>query len=376
MKFMKKRQVSIIVITLSIIVMGYLTMLFLISQKSLPERRNPVVPDRYVKAEKVVYQTIKSPVLSTGRMSSSQTLDVVSEASGKIEQGDVALKTGEAFKKGDILFKIYDDEVQLVLKAKKSKFMNTIALLLPDIKLDFPDYYNHFVEFFNKISIDKDLPSLPVLKNQKLKIYLAARNLLSDYFIIKGDELRLKRHTVRAPFDGAFLLVNQEVGSYANMNARLAKIINTEKLELVVSVKEPISKWVSKGDKVHINAKNSDKLINGVVVRKSDFINENTQSRSIYIRMKNDRDRIVWGQYLNVKFEGKSISNVMEIPRSAIFNHNQVFIVSENRLFKRDINIIKENSVSVIFDGLKQDVYVVTEPLIDVRENTEVKILK
>lgn len=373
---MKKRQVSIIVITLSIIVMGYLTMLFLISQKSLPERRNPVVPDRYVKAEKVVYKTIKSPVLSTGRMSSSQTLDVVSEASGKIEQGDVALKTGEAFKKGDILFKIYDDEVQLVLKAKKSKFMNTIALLLPDIKLDFPDYYKHFVEFFNKISIDKDLPSLPVLKNQKLKIYLAARNLLSDYFIIKGDELRLKRHTVRAPFDGAFLLVNQEVGSYANMNARLAKIINTEKLELVVSVKEPVSKWISKGDKVHINAKNSDKLINGVVVRKSDFINENTQSRSIYIRMINDRDRIVWGQYLNVKFEGKSVSKVMEIPRSAIFNHNQVFIVSENRLFKRDINIIKENSVSVIFDGLKQGVYVVTEPLIDVRENTEVKILK
>lgn len=376
MKFMKKRQVSIIVITLSIILMGYLTMLFLISQRSLPERRNPVVSDRYVKAEKVVYKTIKSPVFATGRMSSSQTLDIVSEASGKIEQGDVFLKTGEAFKKKDILLKIYDDEAQLVLKAKKSKFMNTIALLLPDIKLDFPDYYNHFIEFFNKISIDKDLPELPVLKNQKLKIYLAARNLLSDYFIIQGDELRLKRHTVKAPFDGAFLVVNQEVGSYANMNARLAKIINTEKLELVVSVKESVSKWVSKGDKVVINMKNSTKLINGVVIRKSDFINENTQSRSLYIRITRGKDKIVWGQYMHAMFEGKPINKVMEIPRSAVFNHNQVFIVSDNRLFKRKINIVKENSVSVIFDGLKQGVYVVTEPLIDVRENTEVKILK
>lgn len=373
---MKKRQIIIVLITLSILLMGYLTMLFLISQRSLPERRDPIVPDRYVKAEKVIYRSIKSPVLATGRMSSSQTLNVVTEASGKIEQGDILFKKGEAFKKGNILLKIYDDEAQLNLKAKKSRFMNTIALLLPDIKLDFPDYYDKFLGFFNDISINKDLPKLPILLNEKLKIYLSAKNLLNDYFIIKGEELHLKRYVIRAPFNGTLIDVNQEVGSYAGMNSRLAKIINTDKLELIVSVRESMSQWINKGDKVKLKIKSSSKIINGIVVRKSDFIDENTQSRSFYVRIIKGKDKIVWGQYMNAEFEGKKVHNVMQIPRNAVFNHNHVFIVSNGKLFKREINIIKENNKSIVFYGLKKDVYVVIEPLIDVRENSEVKILK
>lgn len=350
-------------------------MLFLISQRSLPKRRDPIIPDRYVKAEKVIYKSIKSPISSSGRMSSSQILNVVSEASGKIEQGDILLKKGESFKKGDVLLRIYDDEAQLNLKAKKSRFMNTIALLLPDIKLDFPDYYHKFRSFFNDISMNKDLPELPKLSNEKLKIYLSARNLLNDYFIIKGEELRLKRYVIKATFNGTLIDVNQEVGSYASMNSRLAKIINTDKLELVVSVKESMSEWINKGDKVKLNMKSSLDVINGIVVRKSDFIDENTQSRSFYVRIINGRNKIVWGQYANAEFEGKEINNVMEIPRNAVFNYNQVYVVFNGKILKREINIIKESNKSIVFNGLDKSVYVVTEPLIDARENSDVKIL-
>jgi multidrug efflux pump subunit AcrA (membrane-fusion protein) len=373
---MKKRQVSIVIITLAIITMGYMTMLFLNSQRSFPERRSPVIPDRYVKAEMVDYKKIISPILATGRMTSSQTIDIISEASGKIESGNILFKKGEAFKKGDVLVKIYDDEAQLALKARKSRFLNSLALLLPDIKIDFPSKYDAFIAFFDSIKLDNDLPNLPNITGEKIKIYLASRNILNDYFTIKGEELRVKRYVIKAPFDGALLSVNQEVGSYAGMGARLAKIINTGNLELELPIKDSKSKWVAIGDKVKIITNKLFTGIEGKLVRKSDFIDISTQSRTVYVKITKGFEKIVWGQYMEAQFEGKPIKAAMEIPRNAVFNYNQVFIVFEGKLFKREVNIIKQNDTSVVFDGLENNVFVVTEPLIDARENSEVKILK
>jgi len=372
---MKRRQITILVITLSIVIMGYLTMLFLVSQKSYPKRRTPVIPDRYVKAEKVTYESIVSPVFATGRMSSSQVIDIVSEASGKIENGNVLFKRGQSFKKGDVLVKIYDDEAQLALKARKSRFLNSIALLLPDVKVDFPSSYEVFKTFFIDIKMDEDLPDLPKIKNDKMKIYLASRNLLNDYYTIKGEELRIKRYVIRAPFDGSLLAVNQEVGSYAGMGARLAKIINTSKLELEVPVIDNKSQWIEIGDNVKISINDNSRELMGRVVRKSNFVDPNTQSRILYVKIVKGVDNIVWGQYMTAEFEGKSINSAMEIPRNAVFNHNQVFVVKNGLLSKMKINIIKQNDTSVVFDGLSEDVSVVVEPLIDARENTKVKIL-
>lgn len=373
---MNKRQISILVVTLSIVLMGYLTMLFLNSQKSFPDKRSPVIPDRYVKAEMVDYKSVISPVMATGRMSSSQTVDIVSEASGMMERGDVIFKKGEAFKKGDILVKIYDDEALLALKAHKSRFMNSLALILPDIKVDFPTKYDAYLGFFNNISLDNDLPVLPKITENNLKIYLASKNILNDYFTIKGEELHIKRYVIRAPFDGAILSVSQELGSFAGLGARLAKIINTSNLELELALSDIKSQWVSIGDKVKIRTSESNAIIEGQLIRKSDFIDEDTQSRSVYVKINKGINKIVWGQYMEAEFAGKEIKSAMEIPRNAVFNYNQVYIVSEGKLHKKEINIIKQNDTSVIFDGLDKDIFVVTEPLIDARENTEVKILK
>lgn len=372
---MKRRHIIIIVITSAILIMGYLTMLFLVSQKSYPKRRTPVIPDRYVKAEQVKYKAIISPVFATGRMSSSQVIDVVSEASGKIENGNILFKKGQSFKKGDVLVKIYDDEAQLALKARKSRFLNAIALLLPDIKIDFPSRYDVFKAFFIDIKMDEDLPELPKIQSDKMKIYLASRNLLNDYYTIKGEELRIKRYVIRAPFTGSLLAVNQEVGSYAGMGARLAKIINTSKLELEVPVIDNKSQWIEVGDNVRVLINDDSRELVGRVIRKSNFVDPNTQSRIIYVKIVNGAKDIVWGQYMTAQFEGKSIDAAMEIPRNAVFNHNQVFVIKDGLLSKRKINIIKQNDTSVIFDGLSDDVFVVTEPLIDARENTKVKIL-
>ena len=78
-----------------------------------------------------------------GRVVSGNDVLLVSEAAGKIEQGEVRLKKGTSFKKGQLLATIYKDEAELALKARISKFMNALTNILPDMKVDFPDEYEN-----------------------------------------------------------------------------------------------------------------------------------------------------------------------------------------------------------------------------------------
>ena len=64
----------------------------------------------------------------------------------------------------------------------------------------------------------------------------------------------------------------------------------------------------------------------------------------------------------------------MEVPRNIVFNTNEVFIVNDNRIHKKQINIIKVNEKSLIFNGLKPGEVVVMQPLINVLEGTQVEI--
>ena len=81
------------------------------------------------------------------------------------------------------------------------------------------------------------------------------------------------------------------------------------------------------------------------------------------------------GEYLTVVFPGFAIPDAMEMPRNAVFNTNEVFVVNDGKLKKREINIIKVNETSLIFRGLEEGEMLVVEPLINTRENSPVGIL-
>jgi hypothetical protein len=96
---------------------------------------------------------------------------------------------------------------------------------------------------------------------------------------------------------------------------------------------------------------------------------------SVFIGVQNNPNNPLYeGQYLKASFDGEITSNAMEIPRRAVFNNNMVFIINDSTLRKAEINILKINQQSMIFNGLDEGAYVVMEPLINVVEGTTVEI--
>ena len=102
------------------------------------------------------------------------------------------------------------------------------------MKIDFPESVDSYRDFFTSISVDKALPPLPEISDDQLKIFLASRNVISEYYSIQRDELQLKRRTIRAPFNGTYKEVYLENGAYTNTGGRVARAIRTDKMELEV----------------------------------------------------------------------------------------------------------------------------------------------
>lgn len=286
------------------------------------------------------------------------------------------MRKGESFAKGQLLVKIENPEVELSLKSSKSRFMTSLANTLADIQIDYNNEYQKWGSFFQKISVDEPLPKMPKIENEQFKIFLASKNILGDYYSIQSQEVRLAKHFLYAPFKGSFASVNLQESSVVNPGSVIGSLINTSNYEIEVPVIKSDAKWLNMGQKVHIYPEDSNDTIVGKIVRIADFIDPQTQSIPVFVSMNKNRHSMIYeGSYFDCEFENITVEESMEVPRSIVFNHNEVFIVKDGRLRKKEINILKLNEQTLYFNGLTEGEWLVNEALINANENMEVEII-
>ena len=129
---------------------------------------------------KVNNSDLQSEISSSGRVVSLNNINISSEVSGKLE-GNFSIKKGTKFRKGDVLFRVKNTDIKLLADAKKSNFMNLLSSNLADIKLDFPEEYTKWDEFFNSISFNSPIGDLPETSTSKEKNFIISRGIMSEY---------------------------------------------------------------------------------------------------------------------------------------------------------------------------------------------------
>ena len=371
---MSKKTIAFILVPI-ILVGSVLLMNFLAGKKELPPERPKPEVKNYVRVQEVKYDRIPVEIEAFGRVGSSQQVDLVAEVGGKLLQGSINLKEGQNFKKGQLICRIYNVEQRLNLLAAKSNFLN-MASALPDLKIDYPDSYDGWIRYFDAIDIEKDLSSLPAPRNSKEKTFLATRNITGEYYTIKSQEENLKKYSIYAPYSGSVLRVNLEIGSVVNPGSVIATVIRTDKLELQVPVEQRDIGYVRIGAPVRIVQEGEVlRSWEGVVVRKADFIDPNTQSVSVYIAIKSKGNDIYDGLYLKAFVPGNAVNQGMKIDRSIVRNKNQVFVVENDRLVAKEINILKISQNEIVFNGLEEGQKLVVDAPANASNNMVVDIL-
>lgn len=375
---MNTRKIVVSVILSGIIVFsGKMLQNFLTSKKTEPFQRPQNEQKQYVQAEPINYKDLPAIVIAYGRVISGQNINLISEVQGRIVGNSVPLRNGQSFKKGDLLVKIDDTELQLSIKAKKSAYLNRVASVLADFKLDFPESFERWNNYFEQIDIDKPLPDLPTISNNTEKTYLASAGILTDFYIIKTDEERLNRYKIYAPFDGSYILVNAEVGTVLNPGSPIAQIVSNSSQELSTPISSEDGKNIQIGSKVKIYNTNGDGYWSGVINRITDVVNPQTQSRTAFIQIfPNPNFLLHDGLYLRAEIEGKIYKNVMEVPRKSVYNSNTVYLIKNGELKAYDANILFSNENNFFINGLNVGDTLLTESLLNARNGLKVQILQ
>jgi len=372
---MRKIIIVVVSIFLFLAISGIIAMQ-LKKMKPKEETKDAKEIKRFVKVKTVKYQDIKSEFRETGRVASQSVIDLSTEVRGKILPGQIALKKGQSFRKGQLLLKVYNQEAKLALQSRKSRFLNSLANILPDLKTDFKESYTTWLNFFEAIDIQKNLPKLPETKSNKEKIFLASRNILADYYTIRSSEITLSKYYLYAPFSGTYTAVYSEQGAIANPGQRIASMIRTDKLELEVPIEVENVKFIKKGQVLNVISSTDNQDFIGKIIRISDFVDPKTQSVSVFIDISNRKNAKVFsGEYMTSIFSDITLKDAIEIKREAIFNQNEVYIVNGGKLKMKMINVLKLNDETAIINGLKKGDLIVNEALINAVENMEVTIL-
>jgi len=341
---------------------------FLIKSKPEPKKDEAKHNIMYVKAETVKVVETEAAMLYRGKVTAFDNVALAAEVSGKIMQGDVRFKIGESFKKGDILINIYDEDVKAALKSGKSNFLQTLSKILPDLKVDYATEFEKWNQFFRKVDPEKPLPALPQMNSDKEKVFMASNNVLASYYSLEQQEIKLKRYTIRAPFNGIFKTVKKEIGSVSSPGGELATLIRSDKLEVVVPVFPNDLQWIKKGDKVKIIGNNGVEQY-ASISRISGFI-EN-QSVNVYLSYNaSAQNSFLEGEYVDAVY-GNSIVSGFEIPREAIVDNNFVYELKDGKLRKVEIEIIRQLHDSYFISGIDGSKIIVTESLASVNPTVE-----
>ena len=346
-----------------LVIGGYSLMSFLASQKEEPPERPKPEVINYVKVVEFSPKNIETEVEAYGRVGSSQQLDVTAEVGGRLLAGSLPFKEGQNFTKGQLLCRVHNTEQKLSLQARKSTFLNLLASILPDLRIDFPETYPVWQQYFDAIDLEKDLPELPKMTSSKEKTFLATKNILGEFYTIRSLEENLRKYYVYAPYNGSISTVNVEVGAIVNPGTLVGSIIRTDQLELEIPVELRDIPFVEDGKRVEVIGQN-DKSWKGRIVRIADLVDPNTQSVSVFISIDNPRRGEIYdGLYLKAAIPGKVIDNAMSVPRGILRNKDEVFVVVDGFLKTRQVTIQKISGENAVITGLESgDLLVVDAP--------------
>ncbi len=361
-----------------ILIGGVMTLVKRLTAPKPPEDIKVSAPNvSAVKLKTVQYQNYSTTIEALGKVVSTSPIDVVSEVSGRILKGDVTLRTAMSFQKDALLFAIDKQESILNLKSQRSNFQNAIAMMLADLKLDFPDEFKKWNSYFLNLSIDRSLTALPTTNSNREKTYIATKNILGQYYAIKSAEERLTKYEVRAPYNGIITQVYTDAGSVANPGTPVVRIRRNGQLELELPIRKEDIQWIRVGTNVKLFSEDKSQSTTGRIVRISNTMDASTQSINAYVSISGSRFKIYEGMYMAAELSGRAVSNAMEISRKAVVEDSQVFVMlSDSTIQQKTIKIHKVNTETVLFSGLQAGEQVVNDNLLGLADGVKIIPLK
>jgi membrane fusion protein, multidrug efflux system len=291
-------------------------------------------------------------IRSAGSLLANEEVDIVGKVSGKVTA--VYFKEGSKVKKGDLLVKIYDEDLQAQLRRSE------IQEKMLSEKLE-----------RQRVLLSKDAVSRE-----------AFDQLQTDYNVILADinllKVRIAETEVRAPFDGVIGFRYVSEGTYVTPQVKIAHLFDQSILKLEFAINE---KYVSEnlmGKKISFETEGYSDEFFATVYAVDYRIDQTTRTIGLRARYDNRTGKLVPGMYASLTLITDEKMNALQVPTEAIvpeMNEKKIWVARYGRAeLIPVVTGARTASAIEVISGLAAGDTVLTTGLIQLRPNMAVRV--
>ena len=361
-----------IVVGILLIAAGFYGYQQMSAAKAAPETKEKPVRLRTVQTAPVRNTTIPATLDVQGQLQAFDKVQLYTEVGGMFERSAKSFKVGSYYPKGSVIAEIDDQEARLSLLSAKANLQNAITAIMPDLKIDYPQSFPQWEAYLRSFDVNRAVQPFPAAVNEQEKMFVASRNLFTQYYTIQSQEERLSKYTVYAPFSGELTIANTNVGAVVSPGQPLGTLMNTSSYELAATVSLADLAYLQPGSTVQLYSEDVAGNWKGKVRRISNQVDPGTQTVTVFVGVSGRNLRE--GMYLKGEAEGSAIDNATIIDRDMLVDQGSVYVVRDSLLALEPVEVVKYTDDRVIIRGLSDGTPLLADKVPGAFEGMKVKV--
>lgn len=305
-----------------------------------------------VKGYIVKAERLGNNVITSGTVLANEEVELKSEVSGKIVR--IAFKEGSNIRKGDLLVKINDSELQASLASAKYKMQ-----LLQDREARQKQLLNR--EAISREDYDVSLNELNIAKAE-----------------IDLIQAQIEKTEIRAPFSGVIGLKNVSEGSYVTSSTVIASLQSISPVKIDFSVPEKYAGTVKTGDEVRFTIVGNDKEYTGRVYAIEPKIDPVTRTLKIRATHSNSDGKVLPGSFADIQLVLKEIEDAFLVPSQSLIPElkgQKVFLYKNGKAVPQAVTTgIRTDTRVQLLNGISENDTVITSGILQVKPGMPVNV--
>jgi len=290
-----------------------------------------------------------SEITVTGSLLAYDEVDLKNEVAGRVVK--LNLPEGKFVKKGTLLAKLYDDDLQATLRKLQSQLAIQERI------------YKRQTELVKVNGISQNDYEQTLLQVSTIKADIAEEKAL------------IRKTEVKAPFDGVIGLKNISIGAVVSSSTLLATIRTSNKLKLDFYVPEKYGPEITTGMKVKFSMYNEDKLYDATVIATEKGINNTTRNLKVRAVISTSSKELIPGAFANVQLRLGENPHALMIPSQAIIpqeGEKSVIVARKGKAhFVKIKTGIRKSSKVEVTEGLEPGDTIISSGILFLKEDSK-----
>ncbi|MEE4265298.1 MAG: efflux RND transporter periplasmic adaptor subunit [Desulfobacteraceae bacterium] len=365
----RRRLVINILLSLVVIIAGFAGAAYISKSAPKARKRPPARMIPLVQVIRVNPDDHGVTVSAMGTVIPAREITLEARVAGEIVAIDPEFTVGGFLEKDSEVLRIdsQDYELALTLARAKVKEAESKLKLLEAEAESARDEWSQLYRDRNQVNTEP-----PPLVFKQPQVTAARAMLIAENAAVQKAQLDLSRTRIHTPFNALVRTKHVDIGSQVSVQEKLAELVGTDEYWIQASLPVDRLNWImiprrpaEPGSKVRILHRNGYEIAGKVIKLLGDLGSEGRMAR-ILVEVKDplnlktgekDRPAILIGEYVRIEIEGRNLPNVYRIPRTALRDNSDIWVVDrDGKLDIRRVEILWRDAETVLLrEGLKPE---------------------